>query len=161
MLFQPPKPVSMTLNLAPMVDVMMCLIIFFLLASKLVDAQHHPLNLPYAQTAVEVERGELGRRVVINVRPSEDDPRRAEYIVEAWDGQNITERRLPTTEIVDYLRAGADRAREAGAGLRCVIRADQEVSYEQVEIVLRGCGLAKIAKVVFSARVGEEPEGES
>src|SRR5690606_38234353 len=31
-----PKPANMTLNLAPMVDVMMCLIIFFLLGSRLV-----------------------------------------------------------------------------------------------------------------------------
>ena len=157
MLFRPPKPVGMTLNLAPMVDVMMCLIIFFLLASKLVDAQHRPLNLPYARAALEVGRGELGPRVVINVRPSDDDPLRAEYIVEAWDGQNITERVLQPEEINGYLQARADRAVDKDE-LRCVIRADQDVAYGHVEVVLRGCGLAKIAKVVFSARSGQEPE---
>ena len=158
MLFKPPKPVGMTLNLAPMVDVMMCLIIFFLLASKLVDAQHRPLNLPYAQAALEVGRGELGRRVVINVRPSADDPLRADYIVEAWDGQNVTERVLQLDEINAYLQARADRAAEQRTDLRCVIRADQDVAYGHVEVVLRACGLAKIAKVVFSARSGQEPE---
>lgn len=161
MLFRPPKPVGMTLNLAPMVDVMMCLIIFFLLASKLVDAQHRPLNLPYARAALEVGRGELGRRVVINVRPSDDDPLRAEYIVEAWDGQNITERILQPDEIRGYLQARADQVPAADDGLRCVIRADQDVAYGHVEVVLRGCGLAKIGKVVFSARAGVEPERES
>jgi biopolymer transport protein ExbD len=160
MLFRPPKPVGMTLNLAPMVDVMMCLIIFFLLASKLVDAQHRPLNLPYARAALEVGRGELGPRVVINVRPSDDDPLRAEYIVEAWDGQNITERILQPDEITEYLQARADRAAALNTDLRCVIRADQNVAYGHVEVVLRGCGLAKIAKVVFSARAGQEPEEE-
>lgn len=159
MLFKPPKPVGMTLNLAPMVDVMMCLIIFFLLASKLVDAQHRPLNLPYAQAALEVERSKLGpRRVVINVRPSADDPLQAEYVVEAWDGRSITERTLRPDEIADYLRIRARRAAERNTDLRCVIRGDQEVAYGHVEVVLRGCGLAKIAKVVFSARAGEEPE---
>ena len=161
MLFRPPKPVGMTLNLAPMVDVMMCLIIFFLLASKLVDAQHRPLNLPYARAALEVGRGELGPRVVINVRPSDRDPLRAEYIVEAWDGQNITERILQPDEIRDYLQARADRAAALNTDLRCVIRADQDVAYGHVEIVLRGCGLAKIAKVVFSARAGQEPEEDA
>jgi biopolymer transport protein ExbD len=161
MLFRPPKPVGMTLNLAPMVDVMMCLIIFFLLASKLVDAQHRPLNLPYARAALEVGRGELGPRVVINVRPSADDPLRAEYIVEAWDGRNITERVLHPDEIAEYLQARADRAAALNTDLRCVIRADQNVAYGHVEVVLRGCGLAKIAKVVFSARAGQEPEEET
>jgi len=149
----------MTLNLAPMVDVMMCLIIFFLLASKLVDAQHRPLNLPYAQAALEVGRDELGpRRVVINVRPAADDPLRAEYVVEAWDGRDITERRLQPAEIAGYLQARASRAAQYDTDLRCVIRADEQVAYGHVEVVLRGCGLAKIAKVVFSARAGQEPE---
>ena len=156
MLFRPPKPVGMTLNLAPMVDVMMCLIIFFLLASKLVDAQHRPLNLPYAQAALEVERSKLGpKRIVINVRPGADDPLQAEYVVEAWDGRRITERILTSDQIADYLQLRAQRAGD----LRCVIRGDQEVAYGHIEVILRGCGLAKIANVVFSARSGEEPEG--
>jgi biopolymer transport protein ExbD len=164
MLFRPPKPAGMILNLAPMVDVMMCLIIFFLLASKLVDAQHRPLNLPYAKAATEIERGELGRRVVINVQARQDDPLRADYIVEAWDGTKITERRLEPDEIEEYLRTRAEAARSTVAGdvndgIRCVIRADQNVCYAHVEVVLRGCGLAKIAKVTFSARAGDEPEG--
>ncbi len=148
----------MTLNLAPMVDVMMCLIIFFLLAGKIVDAQHRPLNLAYAQAALEVGRGELGRRVVINVRPGEDDPLMAEYIVEGWDGRKITERLLRPAEINEYLQSRAQRAVANNTDLRCVIRADQDVAYGHVEVVLRGCGLAKIGKVVFSVRAGEEPE---
>ena len=164
MRFRPPKPVGMTLNLAPMVDVMMCLIIFFLLASKLVDAQHRPVNLPYAKAATEIERGELGRRVVINVQARSDDPLKADYIVEAWDGKNITERRLEPGDVEGYLQARAESARAAAAGnpddaIRCVIRADQEVCYAHVEVVLRGCGLAKISKVTFSARAGDDPEG--
>jgi biopolymer transport protein ExbD len=150
----------MTLNLAPMVDVMMCLIIFFLLASKLVDAQHRPLNLPYALAASEIGRDELGYRVVINVCPVADDALRAEYVVEGWDGRNITEFTLEPEEIARYLQARADRARARNTDLRCVIRADQDVAYGHVELVLRGCGLAKIAKVVFSARTGEQPEEE-
>jgi biopolymer transport protein ExbD len=161
MLFRPPRPVAMTLNLAPMVDVMMCLIIFFLLASKLVDAQHRPLNLPYAQAAREVSRGELKTRVVINIRPSADDPLRADYVVEGWDGRRITEHVLQPDEISAYLQARAARAAERDTELRCVIRADEDVAYGHIEVVLRGCGLAKVAKVVFSARAGREPEEDA
>lgn len=158
MLFRPPKPVGMTLNLAPMVDVMMCLIIFFLLASKIVDAELRPLNLPYAKAALEVERGELGPRVVINVLPASDDRLRAEYVVQTWDGRRLAERTLEPDEIAGYLQARVRLALERGEELRCVVRADQDVAYGHVEVVLRGCGLAKIAKLVFSARTGVEPE---
>ncbi|GAG44231.1 unnamed protein product, partial [marine sediment metagenome] len=83
------------------------------------------------------------------------------YIVEAWDGRNITERVLHRDEIREYLQARADRAAALKTDLRCVIRADRDVAYGHVEVVLRGCGLAKIAKVVFSARAGQEPEEEA
>lgn len=158
MRFRPPKPVGMTLNLAPMVDVMMCLIIFFLLASKIVDAELRPLNLPHARAARELERGELGPRVVINIQPAADDELRADYVVQAWDGRKLTERTLDPDEIDAYLQTRARLATQRGEQLRCVIRADRDVAYGHVEVVLRGCGLAKISKVVFSAQLGDDPE---
>lgn len=159
MLFKPPKPVGMHLNLAPMVDVMMCLIIFFLLASKLVNAAHKPLELPYAVAAKEVERSELGARVVINVRPKGGGAvGEADFVVNGWDGREITERLLQPTEIEGYLAAAAKQAAGTKETLSCVIRADREVTYKNVETVLVACGKAKITNIVFSAKAGAEPE---
>lgn len=152
MRFEPPASTAMTLNLAPMVDVMMCLIIFFLLGSRFVDAQHKALELPVAVAAHDVDRSELGPRIVINVRPREDDDFLADYLVTDFDGQQIIERILTRDDIDDYV---ARRARMSGVPveeLRCVIRADQQVRYRHVEAVLRACGLAKIRNIVFSAR---------
>jgi biopolymer transport protein ExbD len=156
-MFRPPKPVNVTLNLAPMVDVMMCLIIFFLLASRLVSAQHRPVKLPYAQAAREPQPGELGERIVMNVRAASDDPKRAEFVVQSWDGQKIGERILPADTVATYLQSRVEKAGAADR-LRCVVRADKHVAYGDVEIVLRACGLAKIAKVTFSANTGDDPE---
>lgn len=155
---KPPKPASMALNLAPMVDVMMCLIIFFLLASRLVSAEHRPVKLPFAEAAEAIEKGELGNRCVISVRLSLEDVQRAEYIVQLWDGQRIADRVLGSDQIADYLRVRAAQAADRGETLRCVIRADKDVSYGHVETVLRGCGLAKISKIVFGANTGHDPE---
>ncbi|MBI5863935.1 MAG: biopolymer transporter ExbD [Planctomycetes bacterium] len=156
MLFRPPKPVGMTLNLAPMVDVMMCLIIFFLLASELVSVSHRPIKLPYAVAARDPEPGELGDRIVIDVRPTADASR-TEYVVQTWDGKRIAERVLFEDQVAAYLQNRARQAADA-TRLRCVVRADRSVAYGDVEVVLRGCGLAKIAKVTFGAHTGEDPE---
>jgi len=152
-----PEPVSMTLNLAPMVDVMMCLIIFFLLAGRIVEAQHRQLDLARAESAREVERGELGRRVVINVRPAAR-PRSAEFFVPAWDGKQIREVVLSADELVMHVRQRAAAAREAGEDLRCLIRADRTVPYAYIETALRACGLAGIRNVVFSANPDVESQ---
>ncbi len=156
-MFRPPKPVSMTLNLAPMVDVMMCLIIFFLLASQLVNAERQPINLPFAEAAQEIEGGELGERITINIRPLASDPDGVEYVVADFDGESIVERRLRADEIVALF---VTRVSAAGGptDLRCVIRADREVHYQHVEEVLRACGQARIGNIVFSANAGSEAE---
>jgi biopolymer transport protein ExbD len=150
-MFKPPKPTNMDLNLAPMVDVMMCLIIFFLLAAKLVSAEHFKVDLPWAAAAQIVDSHELGARVTISIRKAADDGTSAEYVVADWDGERITERVLPPDGVEGLLRARKKRAEQDKQELRCVIRADQDVEYQHVEVVLRACGLAKVSKVVFSA----------
>jgi biopolymer transport protein ExbD len=145
----------MTLNLAPMVDVMMCLIIFFLLATKLVDAQMRHVELPYAKSAHELTRSEMGARIVLNIRPGKTG--QTEYIVNTWDGQAIGERALTPEEVVGYVAQKAARAVEDKEELRCVIRGDREVPYGDIEVALRACGLARVQKVIFSANSSESP----
>lgn len=156
--FRPPRPLSMTLNLAPLVDVMMCLIIFFLLASKLVSAQNRPLRLPYARSAELLDPSELGSRIVVNVRASSADPLRAEYITQGWDGRNIVDLLVAPEELAPLLASRKAQAESRGDSLRCVIRAEKTLAAGHVETVMRACGLAKVAHVVFAANAGDEPE---
>lgn len=148
----------MTLNLAPLVDVMMCLIVFFLLASKMVAAELNPVNLAWAVASRPVEPGDLGDRVTVTVRRGLAEET-AEYVVAEWDGTQIVERSLSPAEIEKLLVARAGAARDRGRELRCVVRADRMIRYRHVESVLRACGLAKIRNVVFSVNEGAPPEG--
>ena len=165
MAFKAPQPVRMELNLAPMVDVMMCLIIFFLLTAVLVNAENRPVNLPWAQAAEEKERKELGQRVVINIRPSLDDERIAEYVTvrpvaRPGGGLDFVENPLTADQLNEFIQKVAkEKADLIKKGeFRCVIRADQEVMYRHIEVVLRACGLAKIGKITFTANKGKESD---
>jgi biopolymer transport protein ExbD len=155
MLFRPPKPVSMTLNLAPMVDVMMCLIIFFLLGSSLVLEETRPLQLPSALAAAQIEMSELGSRVVVNVRKSDTGDDQADYVVVGWDGYQIVEQRLTPDELEKHLLRVAATAENID-DVRCVVRADRDVAFTHVERVLRSAGLAKIGRIVFAANPDAE-----
>jgi biopolymer transport protein ExbD len=155
---RPPKPVRMTLNLAPMVDVLMCLIIFFLLASKMVAAEHYAVDLPWALAARTVEASDLGTRVTITVRRARGGDDQAEYVVADWDGTRIIERLLAPGDVEALLQARAARAARDSQKLCCVVRADRLVMYKHVEVVLRACGLAQVRDVVFSANAGSEPK---
>ncbi len=157
-MIRPPRPTRMTLNLAPMVDVLMCLIIFFLLASKMAAAEHYPVDLPWAVAAKTVEAADLGARVTITVRRAGDGDDEAEYVIADWDGERVVERVLQPGEVDALLQARAARAVREHHKLRCVIRADARVMYKHVEAVLRACGLAKVSDVVFTANAGQGPE---
>jgi biopolymer transport protein ExbD len=148
----------MVLNLAPMVDVMMCLIIFFLLGSQMVDAERRPVELPFAEQAKPPTAAEASRRVVVTVRRPVQPDAPAEYVVNGWDGQNIVERVLGPADVDGYLQRAVELANARPDEMRCVIRADRETSYRDVEVVLRGCGKSKIAHVVFGAIPGIAPE---
>lgn len=146
---RPPQPVSMTLNLAPLVDVMMCLIIFFLLASRLASAEFTQVILPTAAAARQVESSDLGNRVTITVQRGADDGDEPIFVVADWDGQEVVERRLAPDSLAPLLAARAARAQAGGGKVRCVIRADRLCRYRDVEVVLRGCGLAGVSDVIF------------
>lgn len=161
-MLRPPRPVNMTLNLAPMVDVMMCLIIFFLLASKLVTAERQPLELPVARTAEQFDPSGLKQRVVINVRPSAPpageptaDNEGVSYVVIDWDGRTIVERLLAPEDIAPLLAGRSAQARQDSTEASCVIRADRRVPYRVVQVVMKAAAQAGIRKLVFSADIAE------
>jgi biopolymer transport protein ExbD len=161
-MFKPPQPANMDLNLAPMVDVMMCLIIFFLLASKMVDSENYQLRLPWAAAAEEVQKAELGNRVTVNVVREREDggAERVRFITAEWDGQQVRQIERTPADLERLLIERARRAAETRDELRCAIRADQEAHYADVEVVLRAAGKAQIAKIVFAAQQGLAAEDQ-
>ncbi len=157
-MMRPPRSVNMTLNLAPMVDVMMCLIVFFLLASRLVNAEQKPIDLPIAKAAQKSEAETAGGRLTINIQPNSDATSTAsvQYSVVEWDGQRVVERALAPEELAPLLIARAERARAAGQPMRCRIRADRHVRYRDVEAAMRAASAAAVTQLQFSALTPNE-----
>lgn len=131
-----PKTTRLDLNLAPMVDVMMCLLIFFMLATRMVEQENSQIDLPVAAASKEVEKQALGNRFVVNIRPADHG---AQYIVR--------ESIVAFTEVRDLLAIEAAR----DPGVNCVIRADHELPYRYVQAVMAACANARIQNVTFGA----------
>lgn len=128
------------MNLAPMVDVTMCLLIFFMVATRMVEQENSQIDLPIAPTAEDAEKQELGNRFVVNVR-SDGTPGvdHVAYLVQ--------ETEIPLSEVFTRLRA----ERQRDADVNCVIRADRGLPYKYVQAVMACCARADVRKVTFSA----------
>jgi biopolymer transport protein TolR len=140
---RPLHTTPMELNLAPMVDVMMCLLIFFMVATKMVQQETSSIDLPPARSARELDSALLADRLVINIRAAADPAAAPTYL--------IREQPLDETSVVELI------AREAAANaqLNCVLRADKSVHYRYIEDVLAGCLASGVQNIAFSAATEE------
>lgn len=123
-----------------MVDVTMCLLVFFMVATRMVEQENSKIDLPIAPTAKDAEKQELGNRFVVNVRAADvAGANIVSYLVQ--------ETEIPLSEVFTRLRA----ERQRDADVNCVIRADRGLPYKYVQAVMACCARANVRKVTFSA----------
>ena len=133
-------------NVTPLIDVIMCLIIFFLVCGRLAAQESNDkVVIPRAQRGQEMS--EQRDRLVINVVPnSPDHPN-------------------PTVEPTIYVRGerwGMNeltmklRKEKADApDLKVILRADQAITYQWIAPILVACAQADIKSVNFSTKRDE------
>ena len=146
---QPPfEPVNVT----PLIDVVMCLIIFFLIVGKLANETGN-VRLPTSASG----KGETAARAVtISVARPEPGSSRARVFV---DGMLVGEQQ-PESELRELilLKAGVRPKPDGGyttALLPVHVRCDRELPYGAVEPVLRACAALGIPGVrVATERAG-------
>lgn len=145
MMRAPPPPTPVKINLASMVDVTMCLMVFFMLTTEMVKNENSAIDLPLAVSAKTVERKDLGDRLVINIRDARMiGGEGAIYLVQ--------EKETTLSGLLDRLQ----RERARRGEVNCVIRAERSLPYKYVQAVMLGCAKSGIQKVTFSAVPREE-----
>ena len=136
-----PDETPIRVNLAPVVDVTMSLLIFFLLSTRMVERESSTrIDLPVARSAQDKDRQDLGNRFVVNVRDArEDGGEGVEFIVE--------EKTMTLNDVLNRLT----EEKRIQPDVNCIIRADRTLPFEHVQQVMVGCGQIGVTKVTFSA----------
>jgi biopolymer transport protein ExbD len=120
-------------NLTPMIDVSFLLIVFFVLVSRLSDAEQAELALPSVRAGVAA-RAEDEARVVVNVLPGEDG---------AAAGYSAGSRVFPASpDGVAALAAQLAEGYRRNPRLAVHLRADRATRYEWVEPAMRAATTA-------------------
>jgi biopolymer transport protein ExbD len=125
------------INMTPLVDITLVLLIIFMVTAKLIAGQGVPLDLPKAATAGATQ-------TVLTV--SIDD----QGLVQA-NGQPVADRLA--------LRAQAERALKEDPALRTLISASSSASHGTVMQVVDSVREAGITKIAFAADKGEPALG--
>ncbi len=117
------------INVTPMVDIMLVLLIIFIVTAKIIVTPAVPMDLPVASQTEQVQT------VLSIIVPA--------HGVTLVDGK-------PATSPAELRRLVAE-ARESDPGLRAVINADGEVSHRRVLETLDNLKQAGLVRVAFGA----------
>ncbi len=150
-------------NVTPLIDVIMCLIIFYMLIAKIgVDTgADTTISIPPSLSGMKIE--DMGNTLTLNVIPGPLD----QPMVTALVGNTVQEVRLidpssgqrPLLNTLKQFRFGSDLA-PAGAGkaadnpeFKVIIRGDENMGYKFLEPVLITCAEARVKNVNFNTRM--------
>ena len=150
-------------NVTPLIDVIMCLIIFFMLVAKIgVTKGDKPMGLPYTYLGKTID--DLGNTITLNVLPlgtTVTDVPATDIQVSALV-DNVDKDlpisvpiggviKFPLRETLQQMKA---RYKDQ---FKVIIRADWDLPFTQVQKVLIECANAGASSMLFATRKGEEP----
>lgn len=123
------------INMAPMIDMVFLLLIFFMVASHLTALERVPVLLPVADEAKVPE--EARDRQIITILSMDDTGERAKIFM------NLQEVNL------EQFTAAIGKQFEADENLRVYLRADRRVKHKHVKAVMGACADAGVVDIIF------------
>jgi biopolymer transport protein ExbD len=158
-------------NVTPLIDIVMCLIIFFMLVAKIgvSTGAEKEIDIPVTQLGKDLKEIGPESSVVLNIRELSGQPF-VTGLVEADGSMSKTGKpvelkiidpvtgKRPLTEALRRLRFGRD-GKPGGTGInadnpefKVVIRGDRGMSYGSLEPILLACMEANVKNVNFNTR---------
>ncbi len=137
-------------NVVPLIDVIMCLIVFFMLVAK-IGVSTGAEEMPLPETILGASIEDMGNTITLNIRPGFGDEPRVTTLV---DGQSreirLSENRggtvvQPLLELLKAFRAINPEA-------KVIIRGEESMPYHYLERVLMACAEANVKNVNFNTR---------
>ena len=137
-------------NVTPLIDIVMCLIIFFMLVAKIgITTGAEPMDLPETILGQKIE--DLGNTLTLNVHRGTGNLPRVTYLPK--DQQVNREIKLaenaggkvqhPLTEVLMAARRNNPR-------FKVIIRAPKDLGYELIEPILQACAAADLNNINFT-----------
>ncbi len=137
------KPMQDThVNVTPLIDIIMCLIIFFLLVGHIAKAASvKGIKIPSAKNGRDMR--DKSDQLIINLVPPVGG-----YGDNAVPSILIWSNQIPESELAGYLY----KQKSENPKMKVVLRADRSIPYKFVAPVLISCAQAHIASIHFMTR---------
>ena len=144
-------------NVTPLIDIIMCLIIFFMLVAKIgVDTGAQKIDIP--KTALGTKIKDMGNTLVLNIPeaaaelikvsamvspPGGGQPRQTDFLLDNANGQN---------ELKNALAMYRGQLKGHEDDFKVIIRADANLPWRFISPVLDTCNAAGVRTIEFNTK---------
>jgi biopolymer transport protein ExbD len=149
-------------NVTPLIDIVMCLIIFFMLVAKIgIDTgADRRISIPASLQGLEI--ADMGNTLTLNVQPGAGEQPMVTALVEGIvqdvklvdpsTGQKPLLNTLKQFRYGKDLKPGGAHESADNPEFKVIIRGDEEMGYQYLEPVLVTCAEANVKNVNFNTR---------
>jgi biopolymer transport protein ExbD len=138
-------------NVTPLIDVVMCLIIFFILVAKIGVSNGINKNITPPEAYLGVKISDMGNALALNLYPkpgASDEP----LVVVDLRGEKQKEIKLvdgtkhPLQEVLKAMRADRKDL------FKVIINASGDMRYAQIQMILQECAVSGVSNIYFNAK---------
>ena len=157
-----------TVNVTPLIDVVMVMIVFFMLVAKIgVETSDRTVAIPATILGTDIKNMDIPNSLTLNVRSGlANQPVVTAVLIGRLQELNLTDQqgKTPLVDSLKYFRYGKDLV-PGGWGVNSdnpafnvIIRGDESMDYKYLEPVLLACASANVKSVNFATQpVSEGP----
>ncbi len=140
-------------NVTPLIDIVMCLIIFFMLVAKIGVSSGIDNRVDAPQTYLGVKITDMSNVLALNLYPKAGQTDVPQILVDlkGEKGKELliqADGKYPLREVLTAMK------RERGENFKVVINASKDMVYSQIQIILQECAMAQVTSVNFATKKG-------
>src|SRR4051812_12338517 len=139
-------------NVTPLIDIVMCLIIFFMLVAKIGVSTGADASITIPASELGAELKDPGQALTLNVRPGIGDDPMVTALVEGSTNQPQEIKLIDTVTNTRPLLEVLKKIKANKPDLKIIIRGDEEMAYKFLQPVLVTCVEAKVKNVNFNTK---------
>lgn len=138
-------------NVTPLIDIVMCLIIFFMLVAK-IGVTKGDDDVPLPSTILGTKIEDLSQTLTLNIHPSPLADPQVTALVNSKVQEIKLEENFGSTHDRPLLRVLKEFKRTHAADPKIILRADKDLAYGQLEKVLLTVAEAEIGNVAYETK---------
>ena len=137
-------------NVTPLIDVVMCLIIFFMLVAKIGVSSGINKDIDAPNTYLGVKISDMANALALNLysKAGTDEPQ----VIVDLKGARQKELKLQDGAKYPLQEVLKDLKKDRGDKFKVIINADKGMRYAQVQLILQQCAMAGVSNINFATK---------